>query len=100
METHAADRKKPLPDSLMEVITKFAQEYDVDAVWLFGSTLEDPARARDVDLAVEGLAPEQFFDFYGELMDALPKPVDLVDLSKDPPIAPIVREEGIRIYER
>ena len=100
MEMHAVDRKKLLPDDLMEVITKFAREYDVDAIWLFGSTLTNPDEARDIDLAVEGLEPKLFFDFYGRLSDALPKPVDLVDLSEDPPITPIVRARGVRIYER
>lgn len=89
-----------MPDDLVAAIAACARKFDAGVIWLFGSTLEDPARAGDVDLAVEGLAPEKFFDFYSELMDVLPKPVDLVDLSLDPPIAPIVREEGVRIYER
>lgn len=67
---------------------------------MFGSALEDEEAAVDIDLAVEGLAPEKFFDFYGRLFFDLPKPVDLVDLSQDPPIASIIREKGVRIYER
>jgi hypothetical protein len=51
-------------------------------------------------LAVEGLRPEKFFDFYGRLFFGLPKPVDLVDLAQNPPIAAIVRATGVRIYER
>jgi predicted nucleotidyltransferase len=69
-------------------------------VWLFGSAVEDEASARDFDLAVEGLARERFFEFYGRLYFELPKPVDLVDLSQNPPIATIVRAKGVRIYER
>jgi hypothetical protein len=52
------------------------------------------------DLAVEGLQPEKFFDFYGRLFFELPKPVDLVDLSQNPPIAAIIRSQGVSIYER
>jgi predicted nucleotidyltransferase len=77
-----------------------ARAFDVQSVWLFGSALEQGAEARDIDLAVDGIAPEKFFKFYAELYMALPKPVDLVDLSQDIPIAALVREKGSCIYER
>jgi len=85
---------------LQSVIRSVAEEFGVDAVWLFGTAAADETAARDIDLAVEGLPRERFFDFYDRLYFALPKPVDLVDLSKDPPIASIVRAHGVRIYER
>ncbi len=82
---------------LQQVVRSAAQDFDVDAVWLFGSAGEDEAGARDIDLAVEGLPAERFFDFYGRLYFELPKPVDL---SQNPPIAAIIRAKGVRIYER
>lgn len=85
---------------LRDSIKAIAREFQVATVWMFGSALEDEEAAVDIDLAVEGLAPEKFFDFYGRLFFDLPKPVDLVDLSQDPPIASIIREKGVRIYER
>lgn len=86
--------------ALRDTIRAIAREFQVTTVWMFGSVLDDEETALDIDLAVEGLAPEKFFDFYGRLFFALPKPVDLVDLSQDPPIASIIREKGVRIYER
>ncbi|MBL7211321.1 MAG: hypothetical protein ISS61_02945 [Desulfobacteraceae bacterium] len=83
-----------------ETIRACAREFDVKAVWIFGSSLEDDPLARDIDLAVEGIPPEMFFKFYARLFMALPKPVDLVDLSQDTPIASIVRAKGVSIYER
>jgi len=83
-----------------EVVKTCAEQFKVKTVWLFGSALEDENKATDIDIAVEGLAPEKFFEFYGRLFFELPKPVDLVDLSREPPIAAIVREKGVRIYER
>lgn len=83
-----------------KTIKDCAREFDVKAVWLFGSAMEEGAEARDIDLAVEGIAPEKFFKFYAELFMALPKPVDLVDLSQGMPIAALVREKGVCIYER
>jgi len=85
---------------LKEVVKACADEFKVKTVWLFGSALEDESKATDIDIAVEGLAPEKFFEFYGRLFFELPKPVDLVDMSQEPPIAVIVREKGVRIYER
>jgi len=87
-------------EQLKETVASCARAFDVGAVWLFGSAAQDDAAAGDIDLAVEGLPPEKFLDFYTRLFFELPKPVDLVDLAQNPPIAAIVREKGIRIYER
>jgi predicted nucleotidyltransferase len=68
-------------DSDKTVIIDCAQKYNVAAVYLFGSSLNPNAQARDIDLAVKGINPALFFKFYGELLRKLSKPVDLVDLS-------------------
>jgi len=86
--------------NIRKIIADVAKDFQVSAIWLFGSALENEEQATDIDLAVEGLDPEKFFDFYGRLFFELPKPVDLIDLSQNPPIAAIVREKGVRIYER
>jgi len=85
---------------LREIVKTCAVDFGVKSVWLFGSAAEDDSKARDIDLAVEGLAPEKFFEFYGRLFFEISKPVDLVDLAQETPIATIVREKGVRIYER
>jgi predicted nucleotidyltransferase len=89
-----------IASALMRTIESCARDFDVQAVWLFGSAAQDDTQARDIDLAVEGLPADRFFDFYTRLFFELPKPVDLVDLSQEPPIASIIRERGICIYER
>ena len=83
-----------------EAIEACAREFDVGAVWVFGSSLTEGADARDIDLGIEGLASSRFLRFYSRLFWALPKPVDLVDMSQEPPIAAIIRAKGVRIYER
>ncbi len=85
---------------LTNTVARFAREFNVGSVWLFGSALENESSAQDIDLAVEGIAPERFFDFYRSLYLAFPKPVDLVDLSGNPPISSLIRSQGVRIYER
>ncbi|MCE5340615.1 MAG: nucleotidyltransferase domain-containing protein [Planctomycetaceae bacterium] len=87
-------------EELKQIVKSCAEQFGAKSVWLFGSTLEDEEHAKDIDLAVEGLDSKKFFDFYGRLFFELPRPVDLVDLSQNPPIAAIVRQKGIRIYER
>ena len=87
-------------EELKQTVRSCAEQYGVKSVWLFGSAAQDEQHAKDIDLAVEGLDAKNFFDFYSRLFFELPKPVDLVDLSQNPPIAAIVRQKGIRIYER
>jgi predicted nucleotidyltransferase len=79
-------------------ILECAKKYDVSVVYLFGSSIEPEADAHDIDVAVKGLAPEHLFRFYGELVQRLSKPVDLVDLSKETTFNKLVEELGVRIY--
>lgn len=95
-----SEENEMLSSKLIDIIKKYAQEFSVKSVWLFGSSLKDEDSATDIDLAVEGLAPEKFFDFYGLLYFEMPKPLDLIDLEQKTPIAALVREKGILIYER
>src|SRR5262245_15162002 len=75
---------------------------DVDLALLFGSHARGQARpTSDVDVAVIGRS----IDTIGlaiELTDALGTPVDVVDLSGDPPIALLLEilRDGIKIRER
>ena len=89
-----------ISSNLIETVRSCAEDFGVKSVWLFGSALEDESKALDIDLAVEGLAAEKFFDFYGRLFFELPKPVDLVDMEQELPITSIIRSRGVRIYER
>jgi len=92
--------KTMVESGLKDTIKAIAREFQVTAVWMFGSALDNEETALDIDLAVEGLEPKRFFEFYGRLFFKLPKPVDLVDLSQNPPIASIIRQKGVRIYQR
>ena len=79
-------------------IVDIARRYDVRQVLLFGSSADPKRQADDIDLAVEGIVPEKFFSFYGELLFGLSKPVDLIDLSTDTKFNRLVYREGIRLY--
>ena len=80
-----------------EVVLAIARKYHVPTVLLFGSSLADGVEARDIDIAIEGLADADYFTFYGALLCALSKPVDVVDLSKKSKFTEMVRREGVRL---
>lgn len=80
------------------IITALARRYGAAAVWLFGSNANGRKRGRDIDLAVEGVAPARFFEFVGELMLSLSQPVDVLALGKRSKFSVLIRREGIPIY--
>ena len=80
------------------IIAALARRYGAATVWLFGSSTDEQRRPRDLDLAVEGVAPGRFFQFVGELMLALSQPVDVVALEKRSKLSALIRRDGIPIY--
>jgi predicted nucleotidyltransferase len=79
-------------------IAGLCEKYRVSKALLFGSSASGSAISHDIDLAVAGVAPSQFFRFYGELMFSLSKPVDLVDLSRESSFTRLILAEGIPVY--
>ncbi|MGH9782806.1 MAG: nucleotidyltransferase family protein [Terriglobia bacterium] len=79
------------------IILKCAEKYSVSSVYLFGSSIRADVEPRDIDIGVK-VRPDLFFKFYGELIQQLPKPVDVVDLSKQSLFTDLVEQEGVRIY--
>jgi predicted nucleotidyltransferase len=64
-------------------------------VYLFGSVATGVLREdSDVDIAVTGLPPRQFFRAMGQASRALGRPVDLVDLDEDDPFADYLKSKG------
>ena len=84
-----ADKKK---------IREISHKYKVKRVLLFGSGLSPDRESRDIDIGVEGVPAKDFFSVYGDLMLALSKPVDVVDLSVSSKFVRSVREEGVPLY--
>ena len=87
-----------ISDGDKATIAVLARRYGAATVWLFGSSADRLRRGRDLDLAVEGVAPAQFFQFVGELMLALSQPVDVVALEKRSNLSALIRRDGILIY--
>ena len=86
-------------DQDREAITRLAEQYPITRLLLFGSSTDPTREGRDIDLAVEGLPPQDFFRFYGDLLFSVSKPVDLIDLSQNSKLTRQIRQEGLPLYE-
>ena len=84
----------------IDQVVGIAKDCQAKRVWLFGSALQDPASARDLDIACEGVPPRQFLHLIGRLLDEVEPPVDVVDMSVDNPFTHYVRKRAKLIYER
>lgn len=80
-----------------EIIIKFADEFKLSCVILFGSALtsENP---HDIDLGIKGIRPEKFFDFCWKLYMHLSLPVDIIGLDTKSAFNDLVERDGVVIY--
>jgi len=81
-----------------EIIREISKKYHVKRVLLFGSSLCHTRESRDIDIAVEGIPPEDFFKYFGELMLNLSKPIDVIDLSGTSKFIKLILQEGVPLY--
>jgi len=86
---------------------KLAAEPGVKRVWLYGSLAgyfkgyRHFGEDSDIDLAVEGLSPKEYFPVLARLNRNLARNVDLIDLDACPAaLRQAVQERGILLYER
>ncbi|MEA2710723.1 MAG: uncharacterized protein QOF78_3324 [Phycisphaerales bacterium] len=83
----------------LENSVRLLRQLGAQRIVLFGSAVDAPDTARDIDLACEGLPPDRFFYAAGRLLETLGKPVDLVDLSDDNRLTRFIRSRGRVLYE-
>ncbi len=81
-----------------KIIISYARQYGVKELYLFGSSLDQSKISADIDLAVNGLSPPLFFNFYGKLLRHLSKPVDLVYLSRPSRFTESILPHALKIY--
>lgn len=79
-------------------IREVSKKYHAKRVLLFGSSLDVTRESQDIDIAVEGISPEDFFQYYGELMLKLSKPIDVIDLSGSSKFTKLIQQEGVVLY--
>jgi len=66
----------------LKIISDISKEFGARKVLLFGSCLEDVESARDIDIAVSGIEPREFFKYYGRVSMAVDDEIDIIDLDE------------------
>jgi predicted nucleotidyltransferase len=95
----AAERASRLRASLPRVTGLLRRKHGVTRVLLFGSLATGSATTEsDIDLAVEGLATERYFDALADLMEIVAGPADLVRLEEaSSSLRQRILEEGVEL---
>ena len=90
--------ERKLNKETMDLIKKAAEKLKAAGareVYLFGSAVRGTMEERsDIDLAVSGLPPENFFQVLAQVEDIFQRPIDLVDLDDENPFTLYLREEN------
>jgi len=64
-------------------------------IYIFGSLVEgNYTEISDIDIATVGLSKSKFFRVYGELLEKLNRPIDLVALDFENDFSRILKETG------
>lgn len=73
--------KNEVFETEVEKIIDISKEFGANKILLFGSCLEDIESAKDIDIAVSGIKPREFFKYYGKVSMAVDNEVDIIDLD-------------------
>ena len=88
-------------DTELRKIVEIGRKYGAHRIIMFGSCLEDMAAARDIDIAVSGIAPGRFFDFYADVSMNIADEADIIDLDDvDSHLRSRIETKGKVLYER
>ncbi|MGO8677288.1 MAG: nucleotidyltransferase family protein [Limisphaerales bacterium] len=71
-----------------------AREFGAKRLLLFGSALDNPAAARDLDLACEGVPGWKLFELASALERTLGVPLDLVPLDSPTPFTRLIEKQA------
>ena len=88
-------------DTELKKIVEIGRKYGANRIIMFGSCLEDMATARDIDIAVSGVEPGRFFDFYADVSMSISDEADIIDLDDlDGHLRTRIETKGKVLYER
>ena len=71
----------PITQEQIEKIVSLARSYGATRLILFGSIIEEPTEARDVDIACDGVVGWKLYELAARIEEELHTPLDLVPLS-------------------
>lgn len=79
---------------------QIAKDYGATKVVLFGSTVNDPDNAHDIDLLCLGVPDHDFVPMHAEMENRAMVPVDVVTEPPHTPFTEIALKNGTLLYER
>lgn len=71
----------PITQAQIEKIVSLARSYGATRLILFGSIIEKPTEARDIDIACDGVTGWKLYELAARLEEELHAPLDLAPLS-------------------
>lgn len=78
----------------IERITSLARAYGATRLILFGSIIESPAEARDIDVACDGIAGWKLYELSARLEEELGTPLDFIPLSPQTRFTRYIEKKG------
>jgi predicted nucleotidyltransferase len=79
----------------IEKATRILKEGGATEVYVFGSAATGKTRpGSDIDLAVRGIPPECYYHVGGQVMLAVSRPVDIIDLDAPTPFTEYLIRKG------
>jgi Predicted nucleotidyltransferases len=86
----------PVTDEDIETAKAIARQYGATRMVVFGSAVENPEHAHDLDLAIEGVEGWTIWSLAAEIEENLDIPVDVIPLDPSP-FTELVEEYGREI---
>ena len=88
-------------NSELAKIVKISKDFGAEKVFLFGSCLDNAKKANDIDIAVSGIPPKEFFRYYANVSMEVKEEVDIVDLDDvDPHLFKRITSKWKVLYAR
>lgn len=80
--------------ALIEKIIDFAKRYGATRLILFGSALDKPENARDIDIACDGIQGWKLYEMAARLENELGASLDIVPLSPPNRFTRLIEAKG------
>jgi predicted nucleotidyltransferase len=78
----------------IERAVALAKEYGATRLILFGSVLRAPKKAKDLDLACDGVPGWKLYELGARLEEELRVPLDIVPLTPPTPFTRLIEDKG------
>ena len=75
-------------------IVAVAKAYGATRLILFGSALKTPGKARDIDLACDGMPGWKLYEFAARLEEDIKTNLDIVPLTPSTKFTKLIEEKG------